>query len=74
MEKQMRADTHGPMSMPMDAFVWSGLVWSSLWLYWPHGRHALFGRAGYNCAPSVASWFCGTQTHTHTHRHTLPLA
>lgn len=25
--------------------VGPGLVWSSLWLYWPHGRHALFGSA-----------------------------
>lgn len=43
--------------------VWSGLVWAD---YWPHGRHALFGRAVCNCAPSAASWLCGTHTHTHT--------
>lgn len=63
--------------MPLSGLARSGRVWSVLvWAdYWPHGRHALFGRAVCNCAPSAALWDTHTRTHScDPHSHIIPLA
>lgn len=66
MEKQMRADTHGAMSMPMDAFVWSGLVWSGLVSgSVGHMEDMPFSGVLYVTVPHL--WLAGFVGHTHTH-------